>query len=81
MTGLNYSSTLFCLQKGYGEPSTVLKTYAICVFKFVTEFCLFGHINIKVCMYYPDPMISFERIHALNKRATPNAMMNYTSLE
>ena len=28
-------------------------------------------------MYYPDPMMSFERIHAINKRATPNAIMNY----
>ena len=32
---------------------------------------------LKVCMYYPDPMMSFERIHAINKRATPNAIMNY----
>ena len=32
---------------------------------------------LKVCMYYPDPMMSFEHIHVLNKRATPNAMMNY----
>ena len=32
---------------------------------------------LKVCMYYPDPMISFENIHLLNKRATPNAMMKY----
>ena len=32
---------------------------------------------LKVCMYYPDPMISFENIHVLNKRATPTAMMNY----
>ena len=32
---------------------------------------------LKVCMYYPDPMISYERIHAINKRATPNDMRNY----
>ena len=32
---------------------------------------------LKVCMYYPDPMISLENIHLLNKRATPNAMMKY----
>ena len=32
---------------------------------------------IKVCMYYPDPMISFERIHAINHRATHNAIMKY----
>ena len=32
---------------------------------------------LKVCMYYPDPMMSFERIHTVNKRVTPNPMMNY----
>ena len=33
---------------------------------------------LKVCMYYPDPMISYERIHEMNKRATPKDMRNYT---
>ena len=32
---------------------------------------------LKVCMYYPDPMISYEHIHVINKRATPGDMMNY----
>ena len=32
---------------------------------------------LKVCMYYPDPLISFERIHNINKRAPPNDMMKY----
>ena len=32
---------------------------------------------LKVCMFHPDNIISFKRIHAINKRATPNAMMNY----
>ena len=32
---------------------------------------------LKVCMYYPDRMISFENIHLLNKRVTPTAMMKY----
>ena len=33
---------------------------------------------LKACMYHPDPMISYERIHDINRRATPNAMMQYT---
>ena len=32
---------------------------------------------LKVCMYYPDPMISFNNIHVLNNRATPTEMMKY----
>ena len=32
---------------------------------------------LKVCMYYPDPMISFDNIHVLNNRATPPKMMKY----
>ena len=32
---------------------------------------------LKVCMYYPDPLISYERIHSINKRAPPNDMMKY----
>ena len=32
---------------------------------------------LKVCMYCPDPMISFEHIQPINKRAPPNDMMNY----
>ena len=30
-----------------------------------------------VCTNYLDPMISFEHIHAMNHRATPNAIMRY----
>ena len=32
---------------------------------------------IKTCMYYPDPMISFMQIHALNNRALPESMRIY----
>ena len=32
---------------------------------------------LKTCMSYPDPMISFERLHQLNNRATPEKMMAY----
>ena len=32
---------------------------------------------IKVAMYYPDSMISFENIHKMNKRATPKTFMTY----
>ena len=32
---------------------------------------------IKVCMYKPSPMISFIDLHKLNKRATPNQLLNY----
>ena len=32
---------------------------------------------IKVAMYYPDSMISFENIHKMNKRATPETFMTY----
>ena len=30
---------------------------------------------IKVCMYYPDNMISFENLHKMNKRAMPETFM------
>ena len=32
---------------------------------------------IKVAMYYPDSMISFENIHKMNQRATPETFMTY----
>ena len=32
---------------------------------------------IKTCMYYPDRLISFENIHKMNNRATPEALMTY----
>ena len=32
---------------------------------------------IKTCMYYPDPMLSFDRIHSINKRASPDSYMKY----
>ena len=32
---------------------------------------------IKVSMYYPDPMISFIKIHEMNKRAPPETMLLY----
>ena len=32
---------------------------------------------LKVCMYYPDPMLSFEQIHEINNRAVPLSLMNY----
>ena len=30
---------------------------------------------LKVCMSKPDPMISFKKIHEINKRARPNKIM------
>ena len=38
---------------------------------------------IKVAMYYPDSMISFENIYKMNKRATPetNSIMTYNANE
>ena len=32
---------------------------------------------IKICMYYPDRMISFENLHSMNNRAMPDAFMSY----
>ena len=32
---------------------------------------------LKMCMYYPDPRISYVNIHKMNNRATPNEMMEY----
>ena len=32
---------------------------------------------LKISMFYPDPMISFINIHEMNKRATPESMMQY----
>ena len=32
---------------------------------------------IKTCMYYPDRMISFEKIHKMNNRAMPDSLMTY----
>ena len=32
---------------------------------------------IKIAMYYPDRMISFENIHKMNNRATPDSFMIY----
>ena len=32
---------------------------------------------LKICMYFPDPMISFQRIHQMNNRALPEQMMAY----
>ena len=32
---------------------------------------------LKVCMHFPDPFLSFERIHEINKRAVPIAIMKY----
>ena len=33
---------------------------------------------LKVCMYYPDPFLSFERIHSINKRAPQTIWWNIT---
>ena len=32
---------------------------------------------LKLCMFYPDRMTSFERIHEINKRATPTEITIY----
>ena len=32
---------------------------------------------IKISMYYPDPMISFDEIHAMNNRALPGSLLQY----
>ena len=32
---------------------------------------------LKICMKYVDPMTSFDNIHIMCKRATPNQMMKY----
>ena len=32
---------------------------------------------LKMCMYYPDPMVSFIRIHEINKRALPEKLSSY----
>ena len=32
---------------------------------------------IKICMYYPDPMISYVNIHLMNNRALPESIMQY----
>ena len=32
---------------------------------------------IKICMFYPDPMISFIKIHVTNKSALPDSLMQY----
>ena len=32
---------------------------------------------IKICMYYPDPMISYVNIHSMSNRARPEAIMKY----
>ena len=32
---------------------------------------------LKLCKYYPDPMISFERLHIMNKRALPAEILIY----
>ena len=34
---------------------------------------------LKVTIYYPDSMISFENIHKMNNRAMPEAFMTYKS--
>ena len=33
--------------------------------------------GLKICMYYPDPELSFLCIHKINNRATPLAFMQY----
>ena len=32
---------------------------------------------LKICMNYNDPMMSVDRLHEINKRATPEKMMLY----
>ena len=32
---------------------------------------------LKICMYHPDPFLSFKKIHEINKRALPEQMMVY----
>ena len=32
---------------------------------------------LKCCMYYPDPTLSYEKIHEMNNRATPEMFTHY----
>ena len=32
---------------------------------------------IKICMFYPDPMVSFINVHVMNERAPPESILLY----
>ena len=65
----NFYSTLYYNSKIWLLPS--LKS------QLKQSLLLVSSKALKLCMFYPDQMTSFEKIHKINKRATPNEITVY----